>query len=455
MQLRSGSTPMKEPKKGDSSSNGRGGNKESWNLRGWAVQRYVENCKECGVAPDMSVLVTLSTGWHVLKPSKNFCEGSMLPLMGVLDENEHVEKFVMNGAGMYSARKPAAGNGNSNARVLGKILQMNRVMKCLDVSNTGLDDDGVTELSAALADNSTLTELDLSQNHFSCAGAEALEKALQKNNALARLDVSCNGLGYKPISQLQATCKARQRRCACHLEVHGNYVFEEILNSLTHAVGFLATIIGSCLLISEASGPDKSGYHFWGCTLFCWSLMVLYLSSTLFHSFFMIPQMHFILQIADHCAIYLLIAGSYTPFVLISLHHSSSAQIILVLEWIGAIGGCMFSVCADLYSTQTMYVELTLYMAMGLAILLVFNEVQESMDPDALKLLIAGGVSYVLGVPFFVKGQTVAIYHVFWHIMVMVASALHFMAVYLYVVHETLPASNAGGSSSSWATGEL
>ncbi len=82
-----------------------------------------------------------------MKPTKSFCEGSLLPLMNILKTNVYVKTLKLDGAAIDSAQKPAAGNGNSNARILGHVLKKNTVISTLDVCRTGLDDAGITEIS--------------------------------------------------------------------------------------------------------------------------------------------------------------------------------------------------------------------------------------------------------------------------------------------------------------------
>lgn len=415
------------------------------------VMKYLQNCKKYQVPVDPSVVISLKTRWHIMQPTKRFCEGAMLPLAGILDTNDHIETLILKGAGMHS-HKPAAGNGNSNARVLAAILSSNTSVTKLDISNTGLDNEGVAEICKVLKRSSSLTALNVARNHFGSRGAKALEEALDETSTLVDLDVSRNALGYRSIRALQHKCSHRKSGCcAIRVNVAGNYVFEEILNSLTHAIGFVLSLIGTILLMSEASGPEKTLYHFWGCLIFSTSLMVLYLSSTLFHSFFMIPHVSYILQIADHCAIYFLIAGSYTPFMLVGLHASSAAKTVVIVEWVAAVVGSCVSISCDLHHLATVVVELTLYLSMGLAVFTVWGEVTATFCGDAIFLLAAGGAAYVGGVVFFIIGEKIPIYHVIWHVFVMVASAMHWFAIYLYVVPTVLQGvpTNAGRIGSS------
>ncbi|CAM9842357.1 unnamed protein product, partial [Chrysoparadoxa australica] len=271
---------------------------------------------------DPSIVITLKTEWEVLKPTKTFCEGSMLPLMGVLDTNVHIKKLNLKGAGMHN-RKPDAGNGNSNARSLRHILKRNKVVDTLDVSNTGLDNDGLHELCEVIKDNSTITELNLSRNHFSATGCEELSHALTTNEGLRYLDVSRNALGFRSIQQLQVGSTWRRKQpfkkvdhCTTVLSGNGECIAgaaltsyrsrghvlvvyslyhahlslvdtctQEVLNSMTHGIGFIFSVIGTILLMTKASQHDKTPYHFWGCLIFSASLQLLFLFSTLFHRY--------------------------------------------------------------------------------------------------------------------------------------------------------------------------
>lgn len=116
------------------------------------------------------------------------------------------------------------------------------------------------------------------------------------------------------------------------------------MNSVSHGVAFLASIVGSIVLLRDvADDKNFTDYHFWACFLYSFSLMFLFISSCLYHSFFMLPTPSRVLQVLDHTGIYYLIAGSYTPFLLIALHHDTSSRILLTSQWIGAFFGTIFS----------------------------------------------------------------------------------------------------------------
>lgn len=165
------------------------------------------------------------------------------------------------------------------------ILQKNKWIEELDLSNNGLDDDGIREISTGLAKNTSIRELNLSSNHFTEVGAMYLSQALKQNSFLRKLDLSRNALGFRSISILRSCCQPRD----IQVETFGNYVFEEILNSVTHGIAFLGSVIGANVLISDTMEVYKDDYHFWACAIYSFALMFLFLSSSLFHSFFMLP----------------------------------------------------------------------------------------------------------------------------------------------------------------------
>jgi Ran GTPase-activating protein (RanGAP) involved in mRNA processing and transport len=159
-------------------------------------------------------------------------------------------------------------------------------VKDLDLSYTGLDDDGMKEICEAIKENETITNLNLSSNHFGEVGANYLIDALVENKSLKNVDLSRNALGFRSIHSLVNCCSNKN----LNLSTSGNYVFEEIMNSVSHGIAFLVAVVGTNVLISDAVDTYVTDYHFWACILYSFSLLFLFLSSCLFHSFFMLPQ---------------------------------------------------------------------------------------------------------------------------------------------------------------------
>ena len=376
------------------------------------------------------MVIALKTGWTILQPTKGFNEGAMLPLLDILDENTTIKKLNLASAGMHDARYRSKGNGNSNARVVNSILNKNTSIEEVDLSYTGLDDDGIGELTSFLQSNKNVTSLNLSNNFFGELGAERLRSALLKNSSIKKLDVSRNALGFQSINAIVCSCATR----GMSVVTNGNFVFEEILNSLSHGLAFLVSVVGANLLISRAADETSyTDYHFWACVLYSFSLMFLFLSSCLFHSFFMMPQTSRVLQVLDHVGIYMLIAGSYTPFLLIGLHEYNSARILCAGQWIAAFLGSIFAMCSDLNSRFTTVVEVIIFVCMGYGLVFVWSEIVSTLSEIALRLLLLGGVAYTVGIIFFALGEYKPIFHVVWHMFVVLAAALHWFDVYFYV----------------------
>lgn len=394
-----------------------------------AAEMYMRNCAIFDVPIDPSIVIALRTKWDIIMPSKTFGEGGMLPLLGVLEGNKHIRKMNLCSAAMWDGRLRGAGNGNSNARVLSDILSANKSIKEVNLSDTGLDDDGMTEICRALDSNDSVTKLDISRNIFTENGAKMLTEALARNSKLKELDLSRNALGFQAISSLQCACATS----GLLINTSGNYVFEEIMNAVSHGVGFIGAVIGSTLLMSDAHAKGTD-YHFWAAALFSFSLMFLFLFSTLYHSFFMVPSVSWILQIFDHVGIYLLIAGSYTPFMLIGMHHSRFAQILLVLEWSVATIGSIVATVADLNKPMTNVVECIMFVGMGSAVLFLIHDMAEVLPSHCITLILSGGIAYGLGITFYVLGEFKPIFHVFWHCVVVCSAAAHWFAVYWYVL---------------------
>jgi len=255
---------------------------------------YAELCRKFYVPIDPSVVIALKTKWHILRPTKQFGEGHLLPLAPILAYNKYVKSLILKDTSMV--QNPNAGNGNSNMRILGYILRNNDTIEHLDISNIGLDADGIIELCTALRHNHSLKSLNISRNYFGAEGSKLLEDILHEKGNLEKIDISGNALAFKYVKGIEkALNKAIGNNSNIVLNVEGNYVFEEILNSLSHAIGFILSMIGTGMLM-KATYNHESHRHFWACLIFGISWMFLYIVSTLFHSFFMLPNVKGVLN---------------------------------------------------------------------------------------------------------------------------------------------------------------
>lgn len=204
-------------------------------------------------------------------------------------------------------------------------------------------------------------------------------------------------------------------------------VKEEIANTLTHGIGMVLGIVGLVLLLIKAVDHNADALTITSMSIYGGSMIVLFLASTLYHA---IPYQKAkrALKTFDHCAIYLLIAGSYTPFLLVSLRTPLAIGLMIVI-WTIALVGIIMKL-AFVYRFKKF--SLVTYLLMGWLSLVVIYQLALNLDVGGLTLLAAGGVIYSLGVIFYVA-KRIPFNHAIWHGFVLAGCACHFLAIYLYV----------------------
>ncbi|MCM5510666.1 MULTISPECIES: hemolysin III family protein [unclassified Vibrio] len=204
-------------------------------------------------------------------------------------------------------------------------------------------------------------------------------------------------------------------------------VKEEIANTLTHGIGMVLGIVGLVLLLIKAVDHNADALTITSMSIYGGSMIVLFLASTLYHA---IPyqKAKWALKTFDHCAIYLLIAGSYTPFLLVSLRTPLAIGLMIVI-WTIALVGIIMKL-AFVYRFKKL--SLVTYLLMGWLSLVVIYQLALNLDVGGLTLLAAGGVIYSLGVIFYVA-KRIPFNHAIWHGFVLAGCACHFLAIYLYV----------------------
>ncbi|WP_312582644.1 PAQR family membrane homeostasis protein TrhA [Atlantibacter hermannii] len=207
----------------------------------------------------------------------------------------------------------------------------------------------------------------------------------------------------------------------------GYSLAEEIANSISHGVGLVFGIVGLVLLLIQAVDANANVMAITSYSLYGGSMILLFLASTLYHA---IPHANAKrwLKKFDHCAIYLLIAGTYTPFLLVGLD-SPLARTLMIVIWGLALLGIMFKLTI---AHRFKVLSLVTYLAMGWLSLIVIYELTEKLALGGVTLLAAGGIVYSLGVIFYVC-KRIPYNHAIWHGFVLGGSVCHFLAIYLYV----------------------
>ncbi|WP_070970269.1 PAQR family membrane homeostasis protein TrhA [Vibrio sonorensis] len=204
-------------------------------------------------------------------------------------------------------------------------------------------------------------------------------------------------------------------------------VKEEVANVITHGAGLVFGIIGLVLLLIKALNHNADALTVTSVSIYGASMIVLFLASTLYHA---IPYKSAkkALKTFDHCAIYLLIAGSYTPFLLVSLRTPLAVGLMIVI-WVIALIGIILKL-AFVYRFKKL--SLVTYLMMGWLSLVVVYQLAVTLEVGGLTLLAAGGLVYSLGVVFYLA-KKIPFNHAIWHCFVLAGCVCHFLAIYYYV----------------------
>jgi hemolysin III len=202
---------------------------------------------------------------------------------------------------------------------------------------------------------------------------------------------------------------------------------EEIANSISHGVGVLAAIAVTPVLIVKAIPMGAAAIT--GVSIFALTMIVLYLASTLYHAF---PDSKTkrVFQVLDHSAIFLLIAGTYTPFTLSVLPGAWGWTLFGIIWGLAAAG----VVLKSFHTVGTSRLSIALYLGMGWLAVLAIKPLYDSMSSGGLFWLLAGGAMYSLGVIFFANDHRVRYNHFVWHLFVLAGTACHVVAVLGYII---------------------
>jgi hemolysin III len=206
---------------------------------------------------------------------------------------------------------------------------------------------------------------------------------------------------------------------------------EEFWNRLTHGVGAVLSLIGVIALISTASRQGDV-YRLASSYIYGGALLTFYCLSTAYHSVRR-PYLRYIFRILDHASIYLMIAGSYTPFTLVSLRGPWGWSLFGVVWGLGTVG-----IVLKFFTAHRMPVlGPLLYIALGWSVLVAFKPLSAAIAANGLILLFAGGAAYTIGVLFYLWDR-LPYNHAIWHLFVLIGSACHYGAIFFYVTPHRL-----------------
>jgi len=216
---------------------------------------------------------------------------------------------------------------------------------------------------------------------------------------------------------------------ACHpVPVSGMYHGEKF-NSITHLLGSALSFMGFGALLT-VSIQHRDPWMIASFSIFGFTLVLLYTMSTLYHSFYP-PELKKLFQKMDHVSIYLLIAGSYTPYMLVSLRDGAGPAMLALVWSLAALG-----IALDVFSRRRIEIlQLSIYLLMGWVAVQQYNNLRAALSPPGLMWLTAGGFAYTLGITFYVLDHLKKLQHAhgIWHLFVLAGSLCHFISVIAYV----------------------
>jgi len=207
---------------------------------------------------------------------------------------------------------------------------------------------------------------------------------------------------------------------------HAYSLGEEIANAITHGVGAALSIAALVALIFVAA-MWGNGWHLASAIVYGVTMFLLYIASTLYHAITH-EKARRVLKVIDHAGIYLLIAGTYTPFTLVTIRDEGGWLLFAVVWGLAALGIALEA----FWTYRPKWVSALVYLGMGWLAIFAIKPIAANLETPGLWLLISGGLAYSLGTIFYVL-KRVKFMHAIWHLWVLAGSLLHFLAVMLYV----------------------
>lgn len=212
-----------------------------------------------------------------------------------------------------------------------------------------------------------------------------------------------------------------------NIKIKNSIIIEEILNSATHGIGALLSIVALVLMLVKAS-KYGDGWLITSTAIYGSTLIILYLTSTVYHAF-KFTKARIFFNLLDHSAIYLLIAGTYTPFALVTLRGPLGWTLFGII-WGLTIGGIIYKL---FFMNKWRIISTAIYVLMGCIGVMAIRSFLKDVPTGGLYFLLAGGLSYIVGVVFYIW-QRIPFFHLIWHLFVLGGSICHFFAILIYII---------------------
>eukprot|EP00520_Triparma_pacifica_P003923 CAMPEP_0118634992 /NCGR_PEP_ID=MMETSP0785-20121206/1841_1 /TAXON_ID=91992 /ORGANISM="Bolidomonas pacifica, Strain CCMP 1866" /LENGTH=494 /DNA_ID=CAMNT_0006526001 /DNA_START=189 /DNA_END=1673 /DNA_ORIENTATION=- len=406
------------------------------------LQHYLDVCRFYGTRPNPGVLSTFRFTLAYLRPTPPFHDRDMISLAETINSYKNtslsfIKRLDLSHCSRFG-RLPTLnvkGIRSSGGVAVGKCLEGWKNLEELRIDWNKVGKVGSTEIARGLRSASNVSRVSMRGCYMGAVGAEAFGELVvgcNDNNKLEDIDLSVNAIGHIGITRLAKCLAERKERGggSMVIDVEANMILQEVMNAVTHGVGIILCIIGAFTLMGKSRGYSALAQRC--CFMYSCSLLCLYIASTLYHSFFALKNTKFVFSILDHSAIYILIAGSYTPFLGITFSDRPIFGVYMLgFLWLCCFGGVMTEAFAINWKHKGKF-SLTMYLAMGWSAMSCLPQLSSRLPSNAITLLVLGGLGYTCGVPFFVRNNNLD--HSIWHCFVMAGSIFHWFSIYLYVL---------------------
>ena len=420
------------------------------------LTEYIAACRFYGCENRLNagVMTTLRFSLPCLRILGRFHDADMLALAEILFKYVNgplrfIQRLDFSLSGKHApprwAGHTSKGIHSHGALTLAKVLQMSQYIEEVLLNRNWIGPYGASAIFIACSTNTSIKKLHMRRCRVSERGALVFAQLVvpSTTTALQEVDLSANCIGVKgsyaieraleerAIKAEKAVIAEQQPLPTLVVDLEGNLVLQEVMNAVTHGLGILLAMLGSFLLTKRVSSQDDLR-HVVSCGIYSVSLIVLYTSSTLYHSFFSMQNTKYIFEVFDKCAIYILIAGSYTPFLQIVLGHDVRWSLgLFSFLWSCCCLGIGVEAMCPTWRYRTLF-SLVMYLGMGWSALVCLPEISALLPSSCIQFMVLGGVAYTSGVPFFVRNNNLD--HAVWHLFVLVGSIFHWCGVYFYVV---------------------
>eukprot|EP00747_Dinoflagellata_sp_TGD_P170883 gnl/TRDRNA2_/TRDRNA2_203613_c0_seq1.p1 gnl/TRDRNA2_/TRDRNA2_203613_c0~~gnl/TRDRNA2_/TRDRNA2_203613_c0_seq1.p1 ORF type:complete len:431 (+),score=38.97 gnl/TRDRNA2_/TRDRNA2_203613_c0_seq1:114-1295(+) len=369
-------------------------------------------------------------GLEMIEADGTLTNLDLVPLCAALLEAQFVRHLRLEGQPLQ----------DTGAAVLAMAIPGCPWIEELDLVSCKFTGRGAKAIADALP-NSKVRRLVLRANKFrvnAVMGEVSLAEAIAVAEHLELVDLQSCGVSSAGMRRIKSALSQRAKHGlhVCHVDFEGNFVLVQVLSAVTH---------GACILICLEAWRELNRLIVQLChvdsrlslTVYIFSMLMMFSGSTLYHSMFAVIQLSWFFKLLDHCAIYFLIAGTYTPILMLGCRHEETLEIAfstklwVFIYWfvvlLGVIMEHMFGAHAPNWFSKFL---ICMYVLMGFGGVPYISYCSIVQDAHIMPWIDAGGIVYIVGVVFFLLDKRFPAMHVLWHICVSAGSALHFVAVW-------------------------